>query len=236
MQSSGIPHGELRVQPSRARKSVHTYNLKVLSGSVARTRTRKPYCKTSISNTHDASARTVETEPQGIPGAAYQGGLEQDGSSQSSGLTSPMMSPKLRALETSLGSEEATTGEESHSADSRKSMSFYDCFNSQTNPRGHLYSANRLFTRGIWIGYLAPDRQGESFRGLPSFQELKFNCAKFSPPHPPVIQGSAGQTRQAVCRGCAASNSAVIPLGEIQFYRKSVSHTQDSTNISEDAS
>ncbi|KNG49534.1 integral membrane protein [Stemphylium lycopersici] len=168
-----------------------------------------------ISNAYEAPARTVETE------AVYPGGLEQDGSSQSSGLTSPMLSPKSRALETPLSSEEAATGKESRYADSPNSMSFYNCFNSQNNPRGHFYSANRLFTRGIWIGYLAPDRQSESFRGLPSFQELKFNCAKFSPPHPPVIQGSAGQTRQAVCRGCAASNSAVIPLSEIQFYRKS---------------
>ncbi|KAI4930787.1 uncharacterized protein J4E92_004619 [Alternaria infectoria] len=120
-----------------------------------------------------------------------------------------MMSPRLRALQASM--------EESRNTSPRKNSISYDCFNSQPHLKGHFYSANQLFARGVWIGYLAPDRQSQSFRGLPSFHDLKANYKKFTPPHPPIVSGSPRENRNAVCRGCAREDSAVIAFSEVQF-------------------
>ncbi|KAI4698216.1 uncharacterized protein J4E84_001352 [Alternaria hordeiaustralica] len=120
-----------------------------------------------------------------------------------------MMSPRLRALQASM--------EESRNTSPRKNSISYGCFNSQPHLKGHFYSANQLFARGVWIGYLAPDRQSQSFRGLPSFHDLKANYKKFTPPHPPIVSGSPRENRNAVCRGCAREDSAVIAFSEVHF-------------------
>ncbi|KAG9192846.1 hypothetical protein G6011_11580 [Alternaria panax] len=128
-------------------------------------------------------------------------------SAVSSELISPMMSPGLRALGASLDEEARNTSP----------TTAYDCFNLQPHLKGHFYSANRLFSRGVWIGYLAPDRQNQSFRGLPSFHSLKINFSRCNPPFPPAVQGYPRENRNAVCRGCAREESAFIALSEMQF-------------------
>lgn len=100
----------------------------------------------------------------------------------------------------------------------------HDCFDSLAHSRGHFYSANRLFQRGVWIGYFAPTRQHESFRGLLSFDDLKTNYNECTPPYPPVVQGTAKDNRDAVCRDCFEQEASVISLTEIQFVSRSVSN------------
>ncbi|KAF2818983.1 hypothetical protein CC86DRAFT_432406, partial [Ophiobolus disseminans] len=57
-------------------------------------------------------------------------------------------------------------------------------FNSHNTPRGHYYSAPNLYSRGVWVGYLAPDKQNTSYLGLPSYNTLKANLKSLSPPFP----------------------------------------------------
>jgi hypothetical protein len=113
--------------------------------------------------------------------ATLENGLEKTFSSVSSELTSPMRSPGLAALETTLA-KEAVAAEAPGSIKVDQNKSLYDCFKSQLHPKGHFYSANQLYAQGICIRYLAPDRMNERFRGLPSFNNLKTNFSKFRPP------------------------------------------------------
>ncbi|KAI1519498.1 hypothetical protein PtrSN002B_003240 [Pyrenophora tritici-repentis] len=207
-------------RPIRARKSVRTYNLKILSGITRRS--RQP-----SRNVDPQSARRPESRRASSGGEDSLKATENPGDHRqqyhddnSSELTSPMLSPNLLALETSL-SEEGMTVASTRSSGSGKSTGRYDCFNAMLHPKGHYYSAKELFARGVWIGYLSPDRHNESFRGLPSFGTLKSNFNKFSQPYPTSMHGSVRENRNAVCRGCAKSNSALIALSEIQFVRTS---------------
>ncbi|KAF1947615.1 hypothetical protein EJ02DRAFT_449097 [Clathrospora elynae] len=153
-------------------------------------------------------------------------GLRQDLSNTSSELTSPMPSSDLSAPVTPLSDKTVATGKsgpiDGEPTGNDKSMGLYDCFNAhQNHPKGHFYSVGELFKRGVWIGYLAPHRQTESFRGLPSLSDLKVNHSRLSPPYPPTEHGVAKHNRQAICRGCATESSAPIALSEIQVGQKS---------------
>lgn len=85
----------------------------------------------------------------------------------SSSLTSPMDSPRINAMESSLPDVTATSLElhrtNTHSPvrqfrQSSGEMSSqddaYECFNDHSSPIGHYYSALSLYARGIWVGYL----------------------------------------------------------------------------------
>ncbi|RYO67553.1 hypothetical protein AA0113_g4569 [Alternaria arborescens] len=195
------------VQPQRARKSVRTPVLRNPSASSKRVR------DSSLDESSPQPDREIQSQiPSNVTSDTSKAQtLENDvlplRSNVSSGLTSPMMSPGLRALDTSLHEQ----------ARNACPTTAYDCFSSQPHLKGHFYSANQLFQRGVWIGYLAPERQNESFRGMPSFHLLKVNYSKFSPPYPPIVQGSPRENRNAICRGCARDESALIALSEVQF-------------------
>ncbi|RMZ71658.1 integral membrane [Pyrenophora seminiperda CCB06] len=207
---NGMAPGLSPNRPIRARKSVRTYNLKTLSRTSSITRRTSQAIEPKSARLSESPKTTESKEENPYP--SY--------SEESSELTSPMMSPNLRALETSL-SEGGITIPPTQSSVSPKGADLYDCFNSIPHPKGHFYSAKELFARGVWIGYLSPERHKESFYGLPSFNSLKANFTNFSPPYPPIIHGSVRENRNAVCRGCARSTSGVIALSEIHFVRAS---------------
>lgn len=165
------------------------------------------------------------------------GQLHRNRSSTSSGLTSPMASsPSLSAVGSNPTDNAATSFRESKTinreviTDRKRTASVamapsnpvFDCFNMLNRAEGHFYSANELFSRGVWIGYLAPARHKESFQKLPSFNNLRNNFKNFNPPYPPTITGPVGEERNAVCRGCIGHDSAVISLREIGFYGNQV--------------
>jgi hypothetical protein len=212
------PKSSMPVQPQRARKSVRTPVWEIPSASYKRAR------DSSLDNNSPQPDPNIQSRiPSDVTSTTSKAktpdnDVQRSRSFASSELTSPMMSPRLRALETSLY-------ENARNTSSSATSTAYDCFNSQPHPRGHFYSANQLFARGVWIGYLAPDRQSQSFRGLPSFHDLKSNYAKFVQPHPPIVQGSPRESRNAICRGCAREESALIALSEVQFGKKVVGCT-----------
>lgn len=99
----------------------------------------------------------------------------------------------------------------------------YTCFNVHGYLDGHFYSAVEFYKHGVWVGYFSPEKHGERFRGLPSFNELKSNCKRLTPPYPPPVSGKARDKRAAVCRGCCGDKSKVITLEEIPFAPRNVS-------------
>ncbi|KAH5023418.1 hypothetical protein HBI70_056750 [Parastagonospora nodorum] len=95
----------------------------------------------------------------------------------------------------------------------------FECFSHFSNGSGHYYSAPKLYARGIWIGYLSPESQKNSYRGLPSFRELQANFRDMSLPFPPSTLGSSGMNRDAVCRGCFGAQSGLFTLREMAFVK-----------------
>jgi hypothetical protein len=97
--------------------------------------------------------------------------------------TSPMPTTEIPVFGTSLAIKSTDTGTRDVAvSDTDGNINVFDCFNTQDHPRGHYYSALELFKRGVWIGYLAPERHKESFGGLPSFNNLKGNYKSMSNP------------------------------------------------------
>jgi len=226
----GMANQDSLGRSTRARNKVRTYNLKILSGT-SRSSRRRSHNVDPQSARHSDPRISSEEQDNLETTESLEEHFQHHHGEDSSELTSPMMSPNLLALETSL-SEEGTTVASTQSGSPVNNTGLYDCFNATLHPKGHFYSAKELFARGVWIGYLSPDRHSESFRGLPSFSTLKANFTKFSPPYPPVINGFVRGERSAVCRGCASSTSALIAFFEIQFVRTSVSHVhKEHTNL-----
>ncbi|PSN67271.1 hypothetical protein BS50DRAFT_634657 [Corynespora cassiicola Philippines] len=94
----------------------------------------------------------------------------------------------------------------------------YACFNKHGKRNGHYFSAMHLYDCGVWIGYLAPERHGERFRNLPSFNELKTNSKRYQDAYPPTIPGKVTEgRREAICRACFTEQPATIELMEISF-------------------
>ncbi|KAJ8112045.1 hypothetical protein OPT61_g5498 [Boeremia exigua] len=91
----------------------------------------------------------------------------------------------------------------------------YDCFD--RSGRGHFDSADTLFDRGVWIGYLAERSRNTRYRGLPSFRELEKNYKELNLPFPNPSVGISCSDREAVCRGCFGNRSIVLQLREIRF-------------------
>ncbi|KAF1842122.1 uncharacterized protein K460DRAFT_388882 [Cucurbitaria berberidis CBS 394.84] len=205
-----MSHQKSHERPARARAAVKTYNLKVLTNPTHKMYLndsgawvlRKPRESMSLDKVDDTISRV------GIP--ANQ--RHNSRSNTSSALTSPMLSPSLSALGISLSDDTTTAPGQLEEA-----PLLFDCFNTHVHPGGHFYSAHELVLQGVWIGYLSPDRHTERFRNLPSFDNLKTNCKRFSTPFPPTIHGGAGEELSAVCRGCIGDDSAIITLREIQF-------------------
>ncbi|KAF2176624.1 hypothetical protein K469DRAFT_698312 [Zopfia rhizophila CBS 207.26] len=93
----------------------------------------------------------------------------------------------------------------------------YSCITQGTGPRAHLNAAPELHDAGVWVGYLDPTHRGESYKGLPSFNELKNNFKKFKHPYPTALPGVVSQERSAICRGCHARNDTPVTLRELGF-------------------
>lgn len=225
MQPAGILHLQYSMRPSRNRTNVNTYNLKILSGIVSRT--RKPQGSSGNSEVKDEAPSTPQDGTHEGSQAAEAGSLDQTSGFQTNELPWPAIPPSLLELGRSQSSGEAKTVQQSPPTSSQTPRRYLKCFNPHADPNGHFYSVHQLFTQGVWIGYLAPDRHKESFRGLPSFNMLRSNCAKLIAPYPKATQGLVGQNRYAVCRGCVSGTSKVFELREVQFYGKSVSHAPD---------
>jgi hypothetical protein len=212
------------MRPLRSRTDVKTYDFKMIPGiDKIRRRRRKPQGETSISEAKDAAPGTSQVEINGTSQAAVLNFLEQDDSGQSSRLPPPTLPPSQFELEKSLSHGKVGTMEHDKLTGSQTTGQSYDCFNPHVNPKGHFYSANQLYARGVWIGYLASNRQSKSFRGLPSFNTLKSNHAKEIQPCPPAIEGSVGQARPAICRGCFPDSQVAFELREVQFSKATVS-------------
>ncbi|KAF2738116.1 hypothetical protein EJ04DRAFT_574091 [Polyplosphaeria fusca] len=96
------------------------------------------------------------------------------------------------------------------------------CFANGNGPQKHYFSASQLFKAGVWIGYMSSDRRAESYKGLPSYSDLKANkrSQRQDAPCPPTTEGVAGEERHAICRGCHGTGSRVITLREIAYIPK----------------
>ena len=97
------------------------------------------------------------------------------------------------------------------------------CFTKRSGPEKHFHAARELYDAGVWIGYLSNDKHAESYRGLPSFSQLRLNSKNFNPPYPPSVSGVAREQRHAVCGACFEDFSKFITLREIAFITKTVS-------------
>jgi hypothetical protein len=140
----------------------------------------------------------------------------------SSSLSSPPSSESL--LHDANNSMQSAIGAKSTSSTVLRGQSF-ECFSHLSNARGHYYSALAMCARGVWIGYLAPNNQKKSYRGLPSYQDLKTNFVDMNLPCPPSNPGTPANNRGAVCRGCFGEQSALLTLREMSFVKDRVSDT-----------
>ncbi|KAL5120728.1 hypothetical protein ACEQ8H_001477 [Pleosporales sp. CAS-2024a] len=95
----------------------------------------------------------------------------------------------------------------------------FDCFDHLSSARCHYYSTRTLFSLGVWVGYLAPDKQNKPYKGLPSFHELKKNCNDMILPFPPPSVGTAAKNYSAVCRGCVDYQPSLLTVRELAFVK-----------------
>lgn len=208
-------------RPARKRTVVPTYNLKILNGLSRRSQGARVQKQDLL-----GKRRTINM-------LSPVSGTQTTESNMSSPLTSPMTSPGIAALETSLQDipthtlyepedhEPSAEGIVEASNDIMNSQ--YECFNKLSSPGGHFYSTRELYARGVWVGYLAPDRQNQAYEDLPSYDELKKNWRNMSLPFPPHNQCASSVDRQAVCRGCVGDTSTLITLRDISYAKDKVS-------------
>ncbi|KAH7346115.1 hypothetical protein BKA66DRAFT_447790 [Pyrenochaeta sp. MPI-SDFR-AT-0127] len=214
---------ESRIRSGRVRTVVPSYNVKVLTYNAKNNRT----------DHIDYPAPVPGKHRQDFPSTPNKR-LRGSRSNPSSSLTSPVPFSALSVLPTPSTkvavavNQPGSSDHESAAADASAESTciasvptLFDCFNTHRQPRGHFYSANKLYSTGVWIGYLAPERHSESFRELPSFNDLKTKLEIRVALFPPTVGDTHGQTRDAVCRGCVGPNSTVIALREIQFAQDS---------------
>jgi hypothetical protein len=172
----GMSHSESSRPAARTRTAVPTYNLKALSNIAGRSRQQD----------FDEDLVTVNLRSRSHTPPAARNEMSSVWSPKldpPSRITSPMPSTEISEFETSLvGKFTNTRTLDVAASDTGRSTNVFDCFNTQDHPRGHYYSALELFKRGIWIGYIAPERHKESFGGLPSFNTLKGNYKSMSNP------------------------------------------------------
>ncbi|KAJ4377899.1 hypothetical protein N0V83_000729 [Neocucurbitaria cava] len=219
-----MPNQESQKRSARTRTAVATYNLQKLTKDIRNSYRNEAKPRSTMAQHGRSASMPKAATPVSQP--------HKNRRSTSSGLTSPMASPSLSAVSSNLTDDAATSFETSKTiireviTDRKRTTSramapsnpVFDCFNMLNRAEGHFYSVNELFSRGVWIGYLALARHKESFRKLPSFNNLRNNFRTFSPPYPPTITGPVGEERNAVCRGCIGDESVMITLREIGFY------------------
>jgi hypothetical protein len=210
------------------RTAVSTYNLKALANERF---TQKP-CRQRHHKQNTTSRHLPHQElTMALPS-------QQLNRSISSSLSSPLTSPRTSSVETSqhrimadivdanrnarnsvaLQARDTPTAEDNMA----QQASTYECFNKHGRPRGHYYSARELYSRGVWIGYLAPDKQKKPFLECPSYNELKANFANINLPYPPSNPSSSSCNREAVCRGCFGEQSMLLTTREISFAKNRV--------------
>jgi hypothetical protein len=200
---------------TRNRTAVSTYNLKLLNDNAHHTNRCYRLSNRNTDRPQPIPARTNENSPESV--ALSQ--IVHDNSS--SPLTSLSLSPRTSLLR-------SPSPRTRHKTDLKPlittdNMTEFECFNARVDSRGHYYSAPALYTCGVWVGYLSPDKQKKQYRGLPSFNELKMNSADMSLPCPPSSEGATANNRSAVCRGCFGEQSVLLTLREIHFVNNRVS-------------
>jgi hypothetical protein len=224
---SAMPNTDRVSRPTRKRTVVSTYNLKILNDNAHQT--HKTYIQTHANaDKHQQNSTRAHKDK---PKAALP--RHSTDNSTTSSLTSLMTSPQRSTFGSPSPGFVATVNEAGSSPTIGKAvprsslttnnMMEFECFNGHANPRGHYYSAPALYACGVWIGYLAPDKQKKPYCGLPSFNELKANFADMSLPCPPSSEGTSANNRDAVCRGCFGDQSALLTLREVQFVNNRVS-------------
>ncbi|KAF2026176.1 hypothetical protein EK21DRAFT_92617 [Setomelanomma holmii] len=211
-------------RPVRSHTAVDTYNLKVLNGNARHTRTSHLSKQTRHNNqSMDSALMNTDLSDETPPRHAARGSTS---SSPSSLSASPSVWSQMDGQDNSLchitraaaKAHRATQHSTTQRCNSNITQK-YDCFNQLTNPRGHYYSARELYSHGVWVGYLAPDRQNKSYHELPSYNELKANYNAFRLPFPPSAAGKACVIREAVCRSCLGSASTPITMVELPFIK-----------------
>jgi hypothetical protein len=167
---------------------------------------------------------------------------QQPDRSTSSPLSSPMTSPRTSSVDTSQhrvvvdpvytngttrnsfalqAGNSATSPED----DMAQPVPTYECFNKHGLPQGHYYSACELYSRGVWVGYRAPDKHKKPYLECPSYNELKANFTSLNLPFPLSNPSSSSCNREAVCRGCFGEQSALITTCEMPFAKNRVCFT-----------
>jgi hypothetical protein len=195
-------------RPMRNRTVVPTYNLKVLTGNARQApdgRLQKQISSRKQTMTCGHTT-TSNRDTAHLPQASH--------SSTFSPLTSPIISPRMSAVNMNQKDVVST------SPDTRGQT--YECFSKHGKSRGHYYSARQLYSHGVWIGYLAKDKQEKRYLECPSYSELKLNFIDMSLPYPPPSPSMSSYNRQAMCRGCFNEHSSLLTLREIPFAKDRV--------------
>jgi hypothetical protein len=218
-----MPDPDSSSRPKRNRTMVSTYSLKNLSDNAHHT-----HLHPSNRTTRDGADR-----PRSLPAHTNMDNTNCAGlrrficPASSSPLSSLIDSPGV--LQESIAPahllDTSPTGRPtpSRSSIAKNRMTEYECFNGLSNARGHYYSASALQARGVWVGYLAPDKQKKQYFGLPSFNELKTNFHDITLPFPPTNEAISASNPIAVCRGCFGEQSALLTLRELHFVHNRVS-------------
>lgn len=176
-------------RPERKRAAVPTYNLRILSGLPTRSR-KSDHKKCTSLSTRDLTPLQIQMD--------LDPAMDRD---TSTALSSPLSSPPVSTCATPFRRTIAERQEHRTGPGStRRPFSMTtECFKKHDSARGHYHSATELYDRGVWVGFLAPDRQNESYKGLPPYSELKVNCKNMELPYPPATTGSSAKTHLAIC-------------------------------------
>jgi hypothetical protein len=203
------------------RTAVPTYNLKAL--------TNEGLVRKSSPQTRDRQRMT--------PSHAFQGNIDtispsrQPHTSGSSCLFSTITSPRIPRVNKSqhdvaidpLDANTSTAGRPGSSTAPHQPT--YACFNKHGHLQGHYHSARELYSRGVWVGYLAPDKQKIPYLACPSYKKLRANYINLGLSFPPSDLRSSASSRYAVCRGCLNEQSALLIVRELSFAKDKVSFT-----------
>jgi hypothetical protein len=195
-------------RPVRNRTVVPTYNLKILTGN-ARQASGGRLQKQISSRKQTMTCGHTTTSNRDIAHL-----FQASHTSTFNPFTSPIISPRMSTVNMNQKDVVYT------SPDARGQI--YDCFSKHGKSRGHYYSARQLYSHGVWIGYLAKDRQKKRYLECPSYSELKLNFINMRLPYPPPSPSMSSYNRQAMCRGCCNEHSSLLTLREIPFAKDKV--------------
>jgi hypothetical protein len=212
-------------RPKRNCTLVPTYNLKILNDNAHHTHLHASNRQIRNSTGHlQPCQRSTGTNMDSLKNTVSQHFFDEISSSPLASLiNSPRTSPVTVAPAHVFDEASARQHTVAKLPLVENKETEFECFNTLTSARGHYYSAHTLKDRGVWVGYLAPDKHKKQFSGMPSFHDLKTNFTDMALPFPPTNEATSANNRNAVCRGCFGPRSVLLTLCELQFVHNRVS-------------